>query len=585
MSTPPIKTKFQLDGEKEYKNSITSINSGLGVLNSEMKKTQAEFKDSANSTEALSKKSDVLGRTLLSQKDKVAELRKAHENAAKTFGESDRRTQNWAKSLNNAEAAVFETERAVKENDAALKKATQSTDNYSDANNKSDASSRGLGTTIDGLAGKFGISLPNGITKSLDSLVKLSGKTILMVAGFAAAAAAIVTVEKKLIDLTKQAAETADEIMTLSYQTSLSVDTIQELQYAAELIDVPFETLQSSMSKMVRTMASAKNGSAEAQAAFEALGVSVTDNNGELRDSEDVFNDAVNALGNVGNETERDAIAMQLFGRSAQDLNPLIVQGTDVLGKYRQEAHDTGYVLDTEMLESLGAVDDSYQRMQRSQEGVTNQLAAKFAPSMTKVFEDCKAFIEKVGKAMKESGLIEAFGSILKSVGSLLAPLGNLIEKILPALKIVLDPIASVIALIADTLSVIVGIFTLDWDLISTGLGIGISNGKMSSQQNMANRNSSSVWDPVLGSWVGNGAYNASGTDNWRGGMTWVGENGPEQVYLPSGARVATAQESRRTGGDIYNINIDAKNVKEFNDIVRIAKNERITTRMGYTGG
>lgn len=76
--------------------------------------------------------------------------------------------------------------------------------------------------------------------------------------------------------------------------------------------------------------------------------------------------------------------------------------------------------------------------------------------------------------------------------------------------------------------------------------------------------------------------YNAAGIDHWPGGMTWVGENGPERVWLPEGTRIQTAQESRG-GGDVFNITIPARDIKEFNDIVRIAKNARRAERMGTT--
>lgn len=63
-------------------------------------------------------------------------------------------------------------------------------------------------------------------------------------------------------------------------------------------------------------------------------------------------------------------MAMDIFGRSAQDLNPLIIQGSKTLKAYADEAHNVGYVLDDEALSALGAVDDAYQRLQKTQEGV-----------------------------------------------------------------------------------------------------------------------------------------------------------------------------------------------------------------------
>ena len=76
--------------------------------------------------------------------------------------------------------------------------------------------------------------------------------------------------------------------------------------------------------------------------------------------------------------------------------------------------------------------------------------------------------------------------------------------------------------------------------------------------------------------------YNASGSDNWHGGFTSVRENGPELALLPRGTRILTAQETRQaSGGDTYYITIPANTVKEFNDIVRIAREKRRTDRMG----
>ena len=82
--------------------------------------------------------------------------------------------------------------------------------------------------------------------------------------------------------------------------------------------------------------------------------------------------------------------------------------------------------------------------------------------------------------------------------------------------------------------------------------------------------------------WKMQKGYNASGTDYWRGGRTLIGEYGPEEVVLPQGTRILTAQETRQaSGGDTFYITIPANTVKEFNDIVNIARNKRRTDRMG----
>ena len=61
-----------------------------------------------------------------------------------------------------------------------------------------------------------------------------------------------------------------------------------------------------------------------------------------MRDADDVFMDMVDALGSIENETERDALAMQIFGKSARELNPLIRAGSKALADYSKEAEELG---------------------------------------------------------------------------------------------------------------------------------------------------------------------------------------------------------------------------------------------------
>ena len=99
------------------------------------------------------------------------------------------------------------------------------------------------------------------------------------------------------------------------------------------------------MAKNIKSMANAQSGTGATAEAYSKLGISVTNADGSLRNSQDVFNDSINALGNVANETERDTIAMQLFGKSAQDLNPLIEGGADALKELGDNAQNMGLIM------------------------------------------------------------------------------------------------------------------------------------------------------------------------------------------------------------------------------------------------
>ena len=74
--------------------------------------------------------------------------------------------------------------------------------------------------------------------------------------------------------------------------------------------------------------------------------------------------------------------------------------------------------------------------------------------------------------------------------------------------------------------------------------------------------------------------YNASGDWNFPGGVTWVGEAGPERVLLPRGSVIQSAQESARSSGDVYYVTISLHEISELSDIARIARDRRRKTRM-----
>ena len=595
---PNINTRFTLSGEKEYKQAISEIGSGMKVLDSEMRKVTSAYAQNANSVEALGAKNDVLERKILTQTEKIEYLKAALQQSAEKYGEADKRTMQWQTSLNNAEADLNSLNNQVDENKQKIADSGKEMGN--------------LGDVVNGLTSKLGIQLPDSMKSSMNAMGNLDTSALALAGGFAAVATAIVKAEKAMISMTKESASFADNIITLSMQTGQSTEQLQEFSYATELIDVSVDTLQGSLTKLTNNMQDTMNGTGNAKASFEALGVSVTNADGSMRSANDVFYETIDALGQVKNETERDAMSMDIFGRSAQDLNPLIIQGSKTLKAYAEEAHNMGYVLDDEALSALGAVDDAYQRLQKTQEGVKNQLAVEFAPYLEEFYGDVTTMVKDGGKAIKDSGIVDAFGMLLETVGDILNPMSDLSNNRVPALTKALQPLAKVMALMADAAELLKGVINFGTGHISEGwgqmkhaLGFGYSSGNGNNYQNLLDSYNEQQWgqsasdlskayeeavargdSSTLGitedewrrRYLGG---NASGTDNWYGGFTRVNENGPERIYLPSGSRIQTASETRYTSGDTYNTTVYVDHVDDLDTILRIAKNARITARMG----
>lgn len=594
MAKRKIETEFSITGEEAYKQALSEINSGMSVLKSEMRLVAAEFEGNADSIEALTKKHDILGKQHELQKKKVEELEKALTDANEALEKSGGKSQKAAydvdeyqKKVNYAKAELFKLAHQLADTNAAMEEAAKSTENGTEKFRLFSGEAMGLGDVLDKVSDKLGVRLPNGMTQTLNGLGKVNPAAAVAAGGFAALAAAVTKAEDALRDLTLESATYADNILTLSNNTGLSTVALQEWSYAAELIDVSMDTVNGSMVKMIRSMNGARDGTGAAKDTFDALGLSITNVDGTLRNSEDVFFDVIDALGKIENGTERDAMSMEIFGKSAQDLNSLIVQGSGTLKKYTDEAHEMGYVLSGEALDALGAVDDAQQRLLRTQEAVSNQISAEYAPYMEESLTMTRELIQDIGKALTESGAVEAFGSILVSTQSLLRPLAELGMEILPPLAKILGGIAGVMALIADAANVIAGLVTLDFRRIGTALGFNPDQASnmqiwMHGADYKADRWGSAygnAFDESTGLYSGN-YFHASGTDNFPGGWSWVGENGPEKVYLPQGTQIATAQESRNSERNEFNFYIEARSLRELEDLLRIVEDARRMRRM-----
>lgn len=192
----------------------------------------------------------------------------------------------------------------------------------------------------------------------------------------------------------------ADELLTMSSVTRQSTTDLQKYQYALKFIDGDLNTLTGAMTRNIRAMGNARDASANTTTAYQKLGVSIVGANGELRDSNDVFWEAIDALNKIGNETERDELAMQLFGKSAQELNPIISAGSTEFKKYGKEAERLGLIMDEASVQRYGAVNDKIEMLSAS----FGSLKLKLAEVLLPFFEP---FVEKVHQFVDEGKLKE----------------------------------------------------------------------------------------------------------------------------------------------------------------------------------
>jgi phage-related protein len=436
--------KIGIEGEREFKNAIREINQSFKVLGSEMNLVASQFDKQDKSVEAVAARNMVFNKEIDAQKEKIDTLEKALANAASSFGETDRRTQSWQIQLNNAKAELNKMERELEANNKALDTAEKE---FNEAEKQADefgGEIKKAADQADDAGGRF---------EKLGGVLK--GIGVAMGAAMAAIGTAAVGAGKALVDMSVSSAAYADEILTASTVTGMSSDSLQAYKYAAELVDVSLDTLTGSMARNVRSMSSARKGTGDIADAYRRLGVSVTDASGNLRDSETVYWETIDALGKVSNETERDALAMQIFGKSAQELNPLISQGSAGIAELTEEARRMGAVMSEDSLNALGKFDDSIQRLKAGGEAVKNMLGTVLLPQLQILADDGVALLGEFTRGLSEANgdwtkISEVIGN---TVGSLVSMLMESLPKLI---QVGLDIVTSIGGAIVDNLPVII---------------------------------------------------------------------------------------------------------------------------------
>lgn len=386
----------------DFKTALGAANRELRVLESGFKASAAALGDWTQDATGLEKRAISLTRQLDIQRAKVDALAAEHKRLAQENGAGSRAAQDAEIKLNKETETLNKMQTELTQTESSLQEMTTEEKNAGEAADD-------MGDQIDDSGSKM--DRFQGIMKGIGTVV--AG----VVTALAALAAAAVAAAFGIAKIVFSAAEAAGELVDLSTQTGISTTRLQEMQYIGDQVGTSLDTITGSQAKLIRSMDSAGKQSqdyakklAEAKAAgkdvgdiqlgdaasaFKTLGVAVDDGNGNLRDSQAVFDEVIDRLGSVQNETERDALAMQIFGKSAQELNPLIKAGSAELARLSQEAHDVGAVMSEEDVAGLEAFGDTVASIKAGVKGMLGTLATQFLP----IFKTLAAALQNLFKS------------------------------------------------------------------------------------------------------------------------------------------------------------------------------------------
>jgi len=279
--------------------------------------------------------------------------------------------------------------------------------------------------------------------------------------GVAALGTAAIGAVAGLTSATKSAGEYAENVQLAASKTHLSTDAVQELQYASKVTGVEFETITGSLTKLTRAMGTAQDGNKTTASAFAELGVATTDANGNLLDSTVVYSNVIAALGQVSNPAERDVLAMQLLGKSATELNPLIDGSAGSLADLAAQAQAAGSVLSGPMLEKLGSVDDAFDALSAGADAAKNALGLTLMPILQELGDQGTGLLGKFTNAV-----LAADGDLSKAAPAIGEVFGEAASFLLTQIPKFLEVGTSIIS------SILSGIAEKAGDLITSAVPV-----------------------------------------------------------------------------------------------------------------
>lgn len=559
-----IGPRIGIDGEKEYRAQINQIIQQAKTLDSEMRAVTSAFDDSTSAQDKNAATSKVLAKQIDVQRQRVQALTEMLQKSADKYGENDIKTLKWEQSVNDATASLNRMEKGLGE---------------------TTGEGSGFGDVLETLAGKLGINLPDGIGKTLNGMGSLSTKMTAIIGVSAAVVTAIVAVEKALIEMTLAQAEAARETETMAQVMGMTTTEYQEWDYLLKTVGYSAEQAQGDLSMLAERAMDAAEGVGEGAELFNKLGINVEKSHGVLKSQSELFTEVVDKLSKMTDETERNAIASALLNTTGERLVPILNATSGEMETMRQRAHELGVVLAEEDVTALSDLSKTAGEFQAAGEGLQKMIAGKMSPSLENLLDKGTDVVVGLTDALENSGIIEVFSGLLDIVAAI-SPLFDVmfasVEQNAPALQ----GLAVALAIVADALGVVANLIAIVVEGVRQlgKLLTGDATTKnLEKYANNLNRIFSSQGATAQA--ISRIGSNAGGTPFWRGGLTWVGEYGPELVNLPRGAQVYSHEQSvQMMGGDTYNVSISAGSIKEFADIVRIAQNERVNRRAGYAG-
>ena len=350
-----------------------------------------------------------LANQLESSKEKLKEQTRVLETLKAKLKESGGENEKLTEKIRKQDAAVAKTADKIKKESSELERLKETLSEAGVNTNKLSKEKENLSKKIEE------VSKANNRLKDIGALqdanrTKIASTTKELLVTKAAIAgvytAAMVAADK--------AAAVTDRVDKLSQKIGFSRRAFQEWDYILGQSGAKIETMQSGLKTMVNRMQESVKGSGTGAKALKELGISATDNKGQLKKQEVVFGEIVKKMQEMPAGAEKSKLAFNLLGKAGLELMPLLNSAAGSVDELRENAHKMGIIFSDEAVDAGVLYGDTMDDLKKTLGAVATQALTALMPAIIKVAKKITEGAAAVGRFVKEHPkLIELIGKVV----------------------------------------------------------------------------------------------------------------------------------------------------------------------------
>lgn len=251
--------------------------------------------------------------------------------------------------------------------------------------------------------------------------------------------------------LIKKTADFGDELDKTSQKTGIGAEQLQRLRYVAGLGGASIGDVSRSLKFLNRAMSEAGDGVTEYSDEFDALGVTIQNQDGTMRDTIAVYYDLADAMSTIEDGAYKNAKAQKVLGKAGEALIPTMNMGSEEIKRLGQ---DLKTVITDEEADDAAAFNDELHKLVSNLKAVTFKHIVKAMPALTVMAESMGGLSEGLNKFLTDNvdlgKVIQGWVDSIKGFDfkSFFEISTDTLKYVIEDLKLIVDGIASAVTFV-----------------------------------------------------------------------------------------------------------------------------------------